>query len=127
MPTAIIIDDYDEIAELLEHFLKLLDIKIIAKGRNGMEAFELYRTLGPDYVFLDVSMPVYDGFFALEKIRQQNPLAKIIMTTGDKSDEIRLRLELLGATEILYKPIEPQMLKNAIERERLKLINLGVA
>jgi CheY-like chemotaxis protein len=127
MPTAIIIDDYDELADLLEHFLKLLGIKTVAKGRNGMEAFELYRAHNPDYVFLDVSMPVYDGFFALNKIRQQNPYAKIIMATGDKSEDTRRQLEIMGATDILYKPIEPNLLKNAMEQERLRLINLGVA
>jgi DNA-binding response OmpR family regulator len=49
------------------------------------------------------------------------------MATGDKSEDTRRQLEIMGATDILYKPIEPNLLKNAMEQERLRLINLGVA
>lgn len=127
MYTAIIVDDYDDLAEVLEYYLKLLNIKTVAKGRNGMEAFDLYQVHEPDFVYLDVSMPIFDGFFAIEKIRKQYPLARIIMTTADKSYETRKRLNLLGITEILYKPIELQMLKNIVEQEKFKAITLGIA
>jgi DNA-binding response OmpR family regulator len=125
MLTAIIVGDYD-LAEALEHHLKLLNIKTVARGRNGMEAFDLYRAYEPDFVYLDASMPIFDGF-VVEKIRKQYPLARIIMMTADRSYETKQRLSCLGITEILYKPIEPQMLKNIIGIEQFKAITFGVA
>ncbi len=54
MLDAIIVDDYDEHAEILEYHLKLLGVTVVAKGRNGMEAFELYKKHDPVFIFLDV-------------------------------------------------------------------------
>lgn len=121
MPTAIVIDDYADLTELLECRLNLLGIDVVAKGCNGMEAFELYRALGPDFVFMDVSMPVHDGFSGFEKIMRLDRDARIIMMTADKSDETREKLLRIGAGQILYKPIDASVLKASIELERKRL------
>lgn len=127
MLDAIIVDDYDEHAEILEYHLKLLGVTVVAKGQNGMEAFELYKKHDPVFIFLDVAMPVYDGLFALEKIRRQNPLVTIVMITGDTSHLTKRRMNFLGASEILYKPIEPGALKSIVERERVARFNVKFA
>ncbi|NDB33573.1 MAG: response regulator [Nitrososphaeria archaeon] len=117
MLDAIIVDDYDDHAELLEFHLKILGVKVVAKGRNGMEAFLLYKNHNPVFVFLDVNMPVYDGLFALDKIRKIDPSVRIIMITGDTSELTKRNLTFLGATEILYKPVDPIRLRDIVERE----------
>ncbi len=114
MPTAIIIDDYVENAELMEHYIELLGIKVLAVGYDGKQAVELYQKLTPHFVFLDVQMPNYDGYFGLIKIKQFNPAAKIIMVTADTSIKTRQKLILLGATDILYKPIDHDLMKEII-------------
>ncbi len=114
MPTAIIVDDYVENAELMMHYLELLGLKILAIGHDGKQAVELYQKLRPDFVFLDVQMPDYDGYFALTRIKQSNPSAKIIMTTADTSIDTKQKLALLGATDILYKPIDHDLMKDMI-------------
>lgn len=114
MPTAIIIDDYVENAELMRHYLELLGLKILAIGHDGRQAVELYQKLRPYFVFLDVQMPNYDGYFALTKIKQFNPSAKVIMATADTSIDTKQKLTLLGATDILYKPIDHILMKEII-------------
>jgi CheY-like chemotaxis protein len=116
MPTAIIIDDYDDLAKTLASYLEIFGIKTVATGKNGMEAFNLYRAHKSDFIFLDVSMPIYDGFFALEKIKKQDPYAKIIMITADHTKETKQRLNYFGVTEIIYKPFEFAVLKNKLEQ-----------
>jgi DNA-binding response OmpR family regulator len=115
MLTAIVIDDYEESADLLEYHLKLFGINVVAKGSNGMEAALLYRELRPNVVFLDLSMPAYDGFYGLTKIKQFNPAAKVIITTADTSLETKHRLAILGATDILYKPLDEKEMRHVIK------------
>jgi two-component system LytT family response regulator/two-component system response regulator LytT len=61
--SAIIVDDEqlarDELAYLLKN---LVDVNVIAQGKNGLEAINLIREHNPDLVFLDVQMPGLDGF-----------------------------------------------------------------
>lgn len=114
VPTAIIVDDYVENAKLLGHYLELLGLKILAIGHDGKQAVEIYQRLRPHFVFLDVQMPDYDGYFALEKIRKQNPSVRIIMITGDATELTKRRLNFLGATDILYKPIDHSLMKEII-------------
>ena len=51
-------------------------------------------------------MPDYDGFYVLEKIRQINPHAIMVMITGDVRPETIDKLEDLGADAIVYKPFD---------------------
>lgn len=125
MPTAIIVDDYVENAEVMGRYIELLGIRILAIGHDGEQAVELYQRLRPYFVFLDVQMPDYDGYFALTKIKQFNPSAKIIMVTADTSVETKQKLILLGATDILYKPIDHCLMKEIIlSYDRLQSVAL---
>ena len=62
----------------------------------------------PDVIFSDVMMPNYDGFYALEQIKKVNPLAIMVMITGDVRSETIKKLEDLGADAIIYKPFDMQ-------------------
>jgi CheY-like chemotaxis protein len=101
VPAAIIVDDYVENAKLMGHYLELLGLKILAIGHDGKKAVELYQKLRPHFVFLNVQMPEYDGYFALTKIKQFNPSAEIIMATMDTSIETKQKLILFGATDTI--------------------------
>lgn len=61
----IVDDDYDAV-EVFAEILELQNIKVAGKGFDGNDAVKLYSQLKPDIVFLDVMMPEYDGFYALE-------------------------------------------------------------
>ena len=104
--TAIVVDDDYDIVETFCEYLELKNVHVLGKGHNGKDAVELYQKFKPEVVFLDVTMPDYDGTYALEKIKQINPRASIIIITADKTEERENRLVELGASEIIYKPIE---------------------
>ena len=74
--TAIVVDDDHDTVEVFSDLWQILQIKVIGKGYDGKEAVELYQKLRPGLVILDVYMPKYDGFYALEKIREINPRPK---------------------------------------------------
>ena len=113
--SAIVVDDSERIQQLLCTILELLDIKILGKAYNGLEAVEIYLKFKPCVVFLDMLMPKYDGIYALKKIKKIDPNAKIIVITADARIEIRKVVNKLGAT-IMYKPFEFDDIKKAVSK-----------
>jgi two-component system chemotaxis response regulator CheY len=104
--TAIVVDDDYDIVETFCEYLELKNVHVLGKGHNGKDAVELYQKFKPEVVFLDVTMPDYNGFYALEKIKQINPDAKVIMITADLTEETEDKLIELCASTIIYKPLQ---------------------
>ena len=105
-PTVIIIDDDSDTIEIFEEYLKLEGIPILAKGYNGSQAVELYSKFKPDIVLLDIMMPEFDGFYAIEKIRATDPDSKFVILTADITAGTKARLEKLNSAAVFYKPYE---------------------
>lgn len=112
---AIVIDDDIDTVEIYAEFLKDRGIHVLGAGHNGNEAVRLYKKFKPDVVLLDVMMPEYDGFYALENIRKIDPNSRIIMSTADKTLETRKRLEDGKVNAIVYKPYEIKNVLSAID------------
>ncbi len=102
--TAIVIDDDKDTVSVLSDFLVIKGIKVIGRGYDGLEAVEIYTRLRPDVVFLDVMMETYDGVYALEKIREIQSDALVIMVTADLTNNTHEKLLDLDASAIIYKP-----------------------
>jgi DNA-binding NarL/FixJ family response regulator len=82
----LIADDHLLFSEALEAILSGDErIEVAGRARDGGEAVELTRTLEPDLVLMDVSMPVLDGIEATREIRAAGSSAAILMLTGSNS------------------------------------------
>jgi two-component system, NarL family, nitrate/nitrite response regulator NarL len=55
---------------------------VIAEAENGLAAIEAAEALHPDLVFLDISMPVLDGFQAAIQFRKNLPAVRIIIVSN---------------------------------------------
>ncbi len=116
MTNAIVIDDDFDTVEVFCEYLELKNIHVLGKGHNGKDAVDLYKKLNPDVVFLDVLMPDYDGFYALEKIRQVNPKAHVIMVTASLTAQTEDKLKELNASAIIFKPYEIDQVVETVNR-----------
>ncbi|KAF6243639.1 response regulator [Nitrosopumilus sp. b1] len=114
--TSVIIvdDDYDSL-EVLSEYLSIKNLNVIAKAKNGAEAVIIYEKLQPDVVLLDVIMPEYDGFYALQKIKNINPNAKVIFVTAATAGVTQKRLFESNVEAIIFKPFEMDYLLETIE------------
>src|SRR3989338_10187828 len=122
--TAIIIDDDKGITTVFREYLQIYGITTIGIGHDGKSVVELYQKTKPDIVFLDVIMQDYDGFYGLEKIKQFDPNARIIMVTADLTQETHDRLVSLGANMIIHKPFEIEEILTMINRiTQLEIVN----
>lgn len=103
MTTSIlIVDDEPRYLRLMEANL-VTDGYQVLKATNGQEAVDVVVDRHPDLVFLDIMMPVLDGFEALERIREFSNVPVIVVTArGSENDRVR-GLDL-GADDYIVKP-----------------------
>ena len=115
LTSVIIVDDDNTLVKVFEQYLKLNNINVLGQCYDGKEAVTLYEKLKPDVVLLDIMMPHYDGFYALEKIKEIDPNAKVIAVTADLTEDTEKKLENLKVSGIIYKPYDMKDILTAIK------------
>ena len=88
----------------------------VIEATDGKEALDIIaeRQGNIDIIVLDIIMPKYDGFYFLEKIKNTDfSDIPVVIATTDNSPEAEEKLLDLGATDLIYKPFNPQ---NAVKR-----------
>src|SRR5438552_14096702 len=81
------------------------DLHVVAEAGNGVEAIAAYERYHPDVTLLDLRMPVMEGVEVVRRIRERDPVARvIILTTYDTDDEISRALKA-GAKAYVLKDI----------------------
>jgi len=79
-------------------------------AENGAQALVAVESGQAHVLFLDLNMPVMDGYEALAHIRARDLPTMIIVVSGDIQPEARARVMQLGAMAFLKKPVQPQEL-----------------
>jgi DNA-binding NarL/FixJ family response regulator len=102
--SVILIDDDEDILDLLSEYLLLEDFNIMGVGTDGLQAANLYAEHKPDFVIMDIAMPIYDGLYGLEHIKKIDPNASVIVLTGNSDKSITQKIIQLAPTVILEKP-----------------------
>jgi len=87
---------------------KIVENAEIIEGTNGEEAIALFEHHRPDVVFLDITMPVIDGFEALERIRAIDKDALVVMISADRQKSTKEKVLSLGAAALISKPLDEQ-------------------
>ncbi len=88
----------------------------IYEAGNGKEGVEKYHEYKPDLTLMDLTMPIMDGFKALECIRTADPDAIIIVSTADIQEKVIQRVQTLGALYTMKKPPSKKALEEALRR-----------
>ena len=91
------------------------DVEITFAG-NGEEALSLIRQGKGDVIFLDLNMPVMDGYQTMKAIRQDDLPCLVIVVSGDVQPEARERMLALGALEFIRKPIDNSKLMSLLSQ-----------
>lgn len=78
----------------------------IYEAQNGQEALDLYKQILPKIVFMDLTMPTMDGFQALEKIKEFDNNAKVVIISADIQKLSIDKASQLGAFNFIKKPID---------------------
>ena len=98
------------------------DFEIVGEAKNGREAVASVERFAPELVFLDIQMPLLDGFSFVEKLGARN-LPEIIFVTA--YDEHAIHAFETGAIDYLLKPINAERFQKTLERVRRRLPGEG--
>lgn len=114
MPTAIIIEDMPAAEERLRLQLRTHcpEVNILASADTVVQGAKMLRKLQPDLLFLDIELPDGTGFDVLDILGDWP--GSIIFTTG--LDNQAIRAFQYAAVDYLLKPIDAELLKQAVER-----------
>jgi len=108
-------DDHEILRDGLSALLRRdKNIQVIGTASNGFEAYELARSLNPDVIVMDVSMPVLNGIEATQKIMSEMPDMKIIALTMHREKFYANGIKASGAKGYLLKDCAFDQLRNAI-------------
>lgn len=101
----LIAEDDAEIAGILEAYFAREGFRTV-HARDGQVALDLHRSLKPDIVLADITMPRLDGFELLAEI-QRRGRTPVIMITALDEDVDRLQGLRIGADDYIVKPFNP--------------------
>ncbi|MDP3149396.1 MAG: LytTR family DNA-binding domain-containing protein [Ignavibacteria bacterium] len=112
--TAIIVDDELHGRENLKIIIETYcpEIEILDCADSAVNAKKLVAAHHPDVVFLDINMPVLDGFDFLEEFDERNFLVVIVSA----HEEFGINAVKAGATDYLLKPVNIKELKQAVKK-----------
>ena len=115
----IIIDDEHHCVGYLQVLLEQYcpSVQVVATASNGLDGISVIRQHSPKLVFLDIEMPIMNGFRMLEELGEVD--FQLIFTTA--YDRYALRAFKFSALDYLLKPIDAQELKHAVHRSQKAL------
>jgi len=97
-------DDSDAVRQQLQRALSLIDgCNLVGIAACNSEARESIRSLQPDVVILDISVPHREGINVLRDVRKEVPRAEIIIFTADPSVVLQKVCLEAGADFYLHK------------------------
>lgn len=125
---SILLVEDDNITNFInERLIKKLDVaEEIKVAANGSEALSFIRTRvaggknSPDLIFLDINMPVMDGFEFLQEFKQlefpgKEKVVIVVLTTSTNQNDIE-KLKNSGNTDFINKPLTKEKIEKIINK-----------
>ena len=114
-PLLLVVDDIEENRLILRRQLEPLGFQIL-EAVNGRESIDMVRNHQPQLVWMDMRMPVMDGYEATHRIKTEfsNPPV-VVAITASAFEEDRQRVEAAGCDAFIRKPCGEQEIFNTLE------------
>jgi len=113
MTKLLVVDDDPDILDLLKEVLEAYHFSV-ELASNGQEALDRVKAARPDGIFLDLRMPVMDGYTALDILHREYPDVTIIAITASQTGDVVQCIRARGAHGCLLKPFAPQELRTIL-------------
>ena len=115
----LVVEDNEDNRRILVYRLRKIGDFEIIEAQNGLEAIEMTEKNSPDLIFMDLKMPVMDGWEATKRIRQTaagRRVAIIALTAQAMAGDEQKALAI-GCDDYLAKPVvDPEIVREKVER-----------
>lgn len=102
------VDDSPITRKMIRKALEPEGFVIVGEAGNGKDAVELYGSVQPDIITMDVTMPIMDGLDAAEAIKKINPAQNIVMLSAMSDNDIIADAKSRGINDFCNKPFKPE-------------------
>lgn len=99
----LVVDDSSMMQKMIRKTLEEGGHTIVGDARNGKEAIDLYKSLSPDLVTMDITMREMDGFEAAREILELDQEAKIIFLSNLDEEKYSTDAQQVGAKGYVNK------------------------
>lgn len=113
--TVLIIDDEPHVRTFIRLLLKQMGVPAFFEASNGREGVELYQLHRPDFVLMDINMPVMDGLETLRLIQEFDEEALCVMMTAEATRNAVEASGRLGALQFIRKDTPKEQIKGILE------------
>ena len=114
--SVLLVDDDMDVLESTQYLLLEEGFDVITAS-NGKEAIEEFKAKNPDIIFMDIKMPILNGYDAFYKIKEINKNAKIILTSSYAIDDEEFqKAKSSTLSDLLNKPFKINSIKKMIEK-----------
>jgi len=112
----LLVDDASFMRMMLKNILVGSGYEVAGEAENGAKAIELYRTIKPDLVIMDIIMPEMGGIDAVREIVKGDPQAKILMCSSMGQQSLVVEAIQAGAKDFIIKPFQPSNVLEAVKK-----------
>ena len=119
MVKLLIVDDDLPTADFLNRYLGKRDYEIFI-ANDGEKALSIVKEKQPNIVLLDIKMPGTSGMTVLQKIKEIDKNAKVIMMTAVKDESMIELAREYGASDYITKPFSLEHLEKDVMPKILK-------
>jgi two-component system nitrogen regulation response regulator NtrX len=126
MARILVVDDEEGIRKILKQVLEYEGHQVSVAGGGG-EGLGVFQEFRPDLTLLDVKMARMDGLEVLDRIRENDPVAVVVMISGHGTIETAVEATRRGAYDFLEKPLDTDRLlvtiRNGLQHRGLEQEN----
>lgn len=87
----------------------------VTQASNGVEALDACRAGKAHVMFLDLTMPVMDGYEVLEHLKREGLNSFVIVVSADIQPKAQERVRSMGAIAFLKKPISTEQVAKVLK------------
>ena len=116
MKKILIADDAIFMRTMLKKILQKGNYLVIGEASNGAEAAEKVKSLHPDIVTMDITMPEVNGIEGIKRIREFDKDVKIIMVSAMGQQHLVVEAIQSGASDFIVKPFTEERVLSCLEK-----------
>lgn len=117
----LIVDDIPFVRKAMNQILTRLGHEIVGEATNGREAIDLYVQTQPDFVLMDLAMPLMNGIEATRQIMKINSQANVVILSSLTQENLISEAILAGAKDYVVKPFEASEVERVLNHPGEKI------
>ncbi len=123
LPSVLIVDNDVQTLETMRLYLE--GVAMVHTVLGGLQAIEYVQQHHVDIIFLDIEMPIMDGFLTLEQLRNVEECINVpvVLITGKQDKQSVFNSFIMGVDGYLVKPVSKDTLINKLNELCVKIDN----